>query len=238
MNKGKKNANVLEYIRRREYRRRLQENEVWGHVGGRAYTLLKWIYIIDFIYILIFALGFILASFLRIDDILSSGLEYNLEELIWHKNRTYFIIMLTVVALITLVFLLLKKHLAFLISNSIISVFFAVGFQTKENIGKYITANLIPLVLLLGIGIIIYIIYFKDKQWENREYNKLISHLYTQATKDKQSYTEEQWQEYLDSLELDYKTEYLSNKPPKRSQRSRMRKQDAEYNAKGDINEE
>lgn len=234
---NRKNENVLQYIRRREYRRRLKENEVWGHVGGRLYTLLKWIYVIDLAYILVFALGFILWSYFRIDDILSFGFEYDVKEFVWHKNRMYFIAMLTVAAVAALVLLLLKKHLAFVICNSTVSVFFAVGFQSQDNIRKYILFNLIPLIVLCAVGVGIYIIHYRDVQRENYEYNKLVSHLYKQATKDKENYTEEQWQEYLDSIEFDYKTDILPDKPLKRSEKSRQRKQAAKNGDEGEYDE-
>lgn len=231
---NKKNANVLQYIRRQEYRRRLEEHEVWGHVGGRLYTLLKWLYFIDWAYIITFALGFIMWSYLRIDDILSFGFQYDAEEFIWHKNRMYFISILVVAAVAALVLFLIRKHLAFLITNSIVSVFFSVAFQSQDNVGKYVLFNLIPLLLLCAIGVCVYVIYFRDMKRENFEYNKLISYLYAQATKNNENYTEDQWQEYLDSIEFDYKTDILPDKPLKRSEKSRLKK----AAAKSDFEEE
>ena len=224
---------MLQHIRRREYRRCLKENEVWG-LRARLYTLLKWIYVIDLAYILVFALFFMV--YFRIDDILSFGFEYDVKEFCG-QNRMYFIAMLTVAAVAALVLLLLKKHLAFVICNSTVSVFFAVGFQSQDNIRKYILFNLIPLIVLCAVGVGIYIIHYRDVQRENYEYNKLVSHLYKQATKDKENYTEEQWQEYLDSIEFDYKTDILPDKPLKRSEKSRQRKQAAKNGDEGEYDE-
>ena len=205
MAQAKKNEAILQFVRREEYRRRLQDHERWGHVGGRIYTVAKIFYIIGFLFAVMVNLAYIIGRWLNIDAAVQSPDTYNTAHLSDARSALYLVAAMTLVLIAGLVLLLARKALPALICTALPVVLLLVHFlqsladQISENgPGQYLTRHVLPLSLLLAASIVIFILHVREKRAENGAYEKLTAAIYKKHTGDDQVLSDDEWEALLE----------------------------------------
>lgn len=207
---AKKNQALLLFVRRQEYRRRLEDKERWGHVGGRIYTIAKIFYIIGFLCVIIINLGYIIGlifSEISINSVLDATQnsdQYSVSNLAASRSSLYLVSVMSCLLLAGFVLLLCKKHLAALVCTALpvapLLAHFYHDLADQINNGepsRYLLFHVLPLALMLVTAIIMFIINVKEKRAENAAYDKLAAAIYKKHAKEEGVMGQEEWEELL-----------------------------------------
>lgn len=231
----KKNKKILDIVRREEYRRRLEQYETWGHVGGRLYSISKIVYTLAFVFVLVIDLAYLMGSWLWINDAAHAGSSYDPVKLAITRNAVFIVLTMTLLLIAAFVLLLKKKMLPFLLFTWIPGILLAVHFyedlstQISENgISIYLIRHGIALLLLLIFSVVLFVIGLRERRAETAAYNRLVAKIYASRTGDGKMFTDEEWEEILDRYDGE------PDRPLKRSQKAKRRKADEDD---GDIDE-
>ena len=200
---AKKNQALLLFVRRQEYRRRLEDKERWGHVGGRIYTIAKIFYIIGFLYSLVINLAYMLGRWLLLQDSAQGLAEINDAD---YRSALYLVLGMTVLQLAGLVLVFARKSLPALICTALSSVMLLVHYYqalagqdefANNGISNYLVRHVLPLIILLAAAIILFVIHVRERRAENEAYDKLLKDIYKKHAKEEGVMGQEEWEELL-----------------------------------------
>lgn len=196
----KKNDKLLEYIRRKEYKRRLDAHEVWGHVGGKFYTLTK----------ILFTIGFVLTELVNITYLVFGISRYaTQQDRLADPGQTRNAILVVAIGsilLITAYILLVKRRpIGYLVCTILPSALLPLHFYNEmtssiaENgIQNYLFKHALWYGLMVASILVLAVIQFRENIRENREYARTEAELYKRASRKSDTpFTEADWAEVL-----------------------------------------
>ena len=205
MAQAKKNPALLQYLRRQEYRRRLEEREQWGHVGGRIYTAAKIFYIIGFLCALLVNLAYMLGRWLNIDEALQNPGLYSTANLSAARSALYLTAAMTLLLIAALILVLARKALPALVCTALPAVLLLTHFYqqlagqiAKNGPARYLTSHLLPLAVMLAAAVILFVIQLRERRAENAAYEKLTAQLYQKHAAGKHSLSDAEWEKLLE----------------------------------------
>ncbi|HIZ83870.1 MAG TPA: hypothetical protein H9668_05575 [Firmicutes bacterium] len=200
---AKKNQALLLFVRRQEYRRRLEDKERWGHVGGRIYTIAKIFYIIGFLYSLVINLAYMLGRWLLLQDSAQGLAEINDAD---YRSALYLVLGMTILQIAGLVLVFARKSLPALICTALSSVLLLVHYYqalagqdefANNGISNYLFRHVLPLIILLVAAVILFVIHVRERRAENAAYDRLTREIYKKHAKEEGVMGQEEWEELL-----------------------------------------
>lgn len=228
-----KNQDLLNYIRRTEYRRRLEAHEVWGHVGGRFYGLAKIIFTIAFAFALLVNITYVIYWISRY--VLEYSLLANPGEA---RNSIVIVSVMSVLLIADCFFIFKRKPILYLIFTLIPCIILPIHFYGEMTdiisgggIFVYIYKHAAWYLLMLAMMTVMFIIQARETAKENREYARLEAALYkhASASANKTSvFSEGDWENMLKN----YNGEVFTDKPMSRSEKIRARKAQKQLHTK------
>lgn len=208
---AKKNQALLLFVRRQEYRRRLEDKERWGHVGGRIYTIAKIFYIIGFICTFVFNLFYMIGLREHLREVTSGIASYEVTKGFSSadtRSALSLVLAMTVLQIVALVLILARKSLPALICTALSSVLLlvhyyqnmaqqAIATETTFNFLRYFYRHLLPLFIMLVTAVVIFVIHVRERRAENAAYDKLTKEIYKKHAKEEGVMGQEEWEELL-----------------------------------------
>lgn len=190
----KMNQKLLDHIRRVEYKRRIDNHETWGHVGGRMYSTAKIFYTIAFILCQmvnitypVFAISRLAAEGEKLADAGNT------------RNAVIIVVLGAVMLLIAYILLAMKKPIGYSLFTFIPSIFLAAHFYSDmsttiaaNGIKEYFVKHALWLILLNLTMLVMLIIQIRETLAERREYQYLEAKLYERAKKNGVDLADEQ----------------------------------------------
>lgn len=206
MAQAKKNAAILQYVRRQEYRRRLEERERWGHVGGRIYTAAKIFYIIGFLCTLMVNLAYMLGRWLNIDEATKNPDTYITTNLSAARSALYLAAAMTLVLIAALILTLARRNLAALVCTALPAALLLVHFyqqladqMAESGPARYLTSHVLPLAVMLAAAVVLFIIQLRERRAERVAYEKLTAELYRKHAGGDQALSDAEWEALLEN---------------------------------------
>lgn len=204
MAQAKRNAAILQYVRRQEYRRRLEERERWGHVGGRIYAAAKIFYIIGFLCTFIINLAYMLGRWLNIDEATKNPEAYVTTNLSDARSALYLVSLMTLLLIAALILMLARKTLAALVCTVLPTALLLVHFyqqlsdqMSESGPARYLTSHLLPLAVMLAAAVILFLIQLRERRAENAAYEKLTADLYKKHAGGDRALSDAEWEKLL-----------------------------------------
>ncbi len=227
---AKRNQNLMTFVRRKEYARRLKYHETFGHVGGTGYGILQTLWILDFAYLTLFSLGYVLSGISRYFS--SQGVADTAAA----RNA----ILTVAVAILCMVaaLVLLRKCIpnAYLPLAAVAGVLLAIQYGRDVSANRqhfYLLANLAECILLVGLALWLAGITWREQAYFRRVYNEIEERLYRRAVEQTPDGVVDpaQWDAILDAydpVEMEQiQNQWAGERKPTRSERHRARKQAA-----------
>lgn len=196
----KKNPKLLEYVRRQEYKRRLEAHEVWGHVDGRFYGIVK----------IFYTIAFVLAQVVNIAYLAISANRYVSEkELLDNPGQTrnaIIIVALGIILLIAAYVLLAKRrpfgYLVCTLAPSVLLCFHYYnemsGAIAENGWQNYILKHALWYIILTALALVMMAIQLNENRKENKEYAAVEAKLYKRMAKNSDApISDEEWEELL-----------------------------------------
>lgn len=214
-----KNEKLLEYVRRNEYKRRLDEHEVWGHVGGKLYTLIK----------ILFTIGFALAQLVNI-SYLAVWINRYVSEYANLANPgstlNSIIIVGSMAALLIAAYVLLAKRrpIGYAVCTLIPSIVLPIHFYGEmsdiiaaSGLRNYILKHALWYAVMAVTMLIMLIIQLRENTHEKKMYEKLEAKLYDRAAASggDSVFSEGDWEELLSRFD-GTEQEFISRAEKKR----------------------
>lgn len=219
-----KNEKLMDFVRRAEYKRRLDAHEVWGHVGGRLYTLIKIVYTIAFALAMLVNLTYLIFWCNRYFS--ERGL---LADPGSARNAILIVALMSVVLLAAYIFLARQKPAGYLPCTLAASLLLSLHFYGEmgdilatQGFLPYFFKHLLWYILLCLAALLLFLIQARENAALSAQYAKLEARLYDRASAETGVtgvFTEADWQRLLE--EYDGATQ----KPLSRSEKARRRKQ-------------
>lgn len=196
----KKNQKLLEYLRRKEYKRRLEAHEIWGHVDGRFYGIVK----------IFYTIAFLLAQIVNIGYLALSGSRYILERQLLenpgHTRNAVIIVAAGMIALIAAYVLLAKRrpfgYFTCTLLPSLMLCFHYYNendWMSAENgLQSFMLKHALWYVILVVLALVMMLIQLNENRKENREYAGAEAELYKRMARNSDApISDEEWEELL-----------------------------------------
>ena len=203
-----KNERLMDFVRRAEYKRRLDEHEIWGHVGGRLYTLIKILYTIAFALAMLVNLTYLLFWCSRY-----FGERELLADPGSARNAILIVGLMSVVLIAGYVFLARQKPAGYipctLAASAVLSLHFygEMGdILASQGFTPYLFKHLLWYILLCFSALCLFLIQAKEDAFLSSQYARLEAQLYSRAsagTGVTGVFTEEAWQRLLEEYDGD-----------------------------------
>lgn len=227
-----RNQKLLEYVRRKEYKRRLEEHEIWGHVGGRIYSVAKILYTIFFLAVELLNVTYIAFSGSR----LASHAQTPLENFGETRNALIVVVFGAVLLIAGYVLLAKRRPIGYVSCNAIASALLLLHYYndmrtiTEANgVQDYLYRYGLWYAALMLCILILALIQLRENAKEKKAYAKLEADLYARASKASDvPFTEADWEQLLEEYDG------TSDKPMSRSEKTRAKKE-AEENAEDSL---
>ena len=245
----KKNKKLMDFVRRAEYKRRLEAHEVWGHVGGRLYTLTKIVYTIAFALAMLVNLTYLFFwcnRYFSERELLADPASA--------RNAILVVGLMSLVLAAGYIFVAKQKPSVYLPCTLASSVVLSLHFYgemgdilASQGFLPYLFKHLLWYIFLCLTALILFLIQARENAALSARYAKLEAQLYSRASAETGVtgvFTEDDWQRLLEAYDG-----AGPEKPLSRSEKIRRRKEAEEameenetpgtpVDAKEDMNEE
>lgn len=219
----KMNEKLLEYVRRKEYKRRLEAHEIWGHVGGRIYSLVKILYTIVFLALELLNLTYLAVTGSR----LLSNAQQPLESFAETRNAFLLALLGSLLLIVGYVLLVKRRPIGYVCVDLVASALLLAHYYnerhtiiTENGIGDYISRYGLWYAALLLCVLLLACIQLRENAKEKKQYTALEAELYRRAAAASDApFQEADWEKLL--CEYDGS----SDKPMSRSEKVRAKKE-------------
>lgn len=190
----------MAFCRKQEYSRRLDEHEVWGHVGGRIFIYSKIASFIAFIFVELVNLALIFGAVIRMADVNAAGSKVDPGQVAMLHNDLVVMISMGVLLFAGFVLMLFKRPYGALTGTCLPGI--ALVFQyfnnlSETSIGRFLLSHLLPISILIAAVVIMSVIIIRERKAETRAYDTLTASIYKRHSSEGKVFTESEWEEIL-----------------------------------------
>ena len=203
---GKQNAKLLDYVKRKEYDRRLKAHEIWRNVGGRFYTLSRFSY----------ALALFAAVFINLSYVLFTASRYMKDvDLLVNPSVVraglWLVSIMTLSLILSFVFVIKKKAFAYLVLAAIPCIVLPLHFYgdmsaiiAQNGMTPYFLRHVLCYIIIFVFISILFIIQMVENRKINAAYNAAAEKLYKKAARDSDDdsiFSQGDWEALLENFD-------------------------------------